>query len=216
MAKTNGPLFRSDARGGVGGIVHNTYRGLHTVKAKTAPHQSSSPKALQQRALAIDMARAWADCQFKSAWDAYAVEHATSGFGGAIRPSGANCFVALNTQINRFGMEVPLERPPTAPRPSPVTGLYLYQDKFGPHAGWILPGGTSEFVEFWYHGPRSAGRKADLNLAQYYSIIYADGHGIYFDGMSPGQFTFYARQCDPKTGLSSEFVSEDIFFTGEG
>lgn len=216
MAKTNGPLFSSEARGGVGGIVHNTYRGLHTVKAKTAPRQSKSPRALQLRAHVVDISRLWQSCPFQAEWEAYANDHPKSGFAGEIRPSGYNCFVALNTQILRIGLNFTIEKPPTVPVPSPVEGLVLFQDEFGPHATWVLPGGGNEFVEFWYQPSRSQGRKSDINLAKYYDIIGADGHGIFFGGFTPGLYTFYARQCDPSTGLSSEFISDDIFYTGLG
>ena len=210
MAKTNGPLFSSEARGGVGGIVHNTYRGLHTVKAKTAPHQSSSPKALQQRALSIDMARAWADCQYKAEWDAYAVEHATSGFGGVIRPSGANCFVALNTQIKRFGLEFPIDRPPTAPSPPPVNILAVSLSPPSTVLVWDSPLIPQLDLDVWLEGPRSKGRISNLNNASHYG--YTDSsEGVFgISYLLPGAYTFYIRSVSSHTGLTSGFTSIDF------
>jgi hypothetical protein len=215
VAKTNGPLFSSEARGGVGGIVHNTYRGLHTVKAKTAPHQSSSPKALLQRSIAVTLARAWADCQYKAEWNAYANEHPTSSFAGAIRPSGANCYVALNTQILRFALSEKIDRPPTAPSPSPVEGFSLDQLAFGPIIRWVKPNGPNDYVDIWLQGPRSTGRIPDLNLAVFRAIRPASTLAYKVFDLTIGQYTFFIRQCNPATGQVSEFLSADIYVTRE-
>ena len=210
MAKTNGPLFSSEARGGVGGIVHNTYRGLHTVKAKTAPHQSCSPRALQQRALSIDLSRAWANCQFKEEWNQYAAEHPTTDFAGEIRPSGANCFVALNLHILLLAIAPLIDRPPTAPSPPPVNILGVSLLPPSTVLFWDSPLIPQLDLDVWLEGPRSKGRISNLNNASHNG--YTDSVEGFF-GISyllPGAYTFYIRSVGSHTGLTSGFTSIDF------
>lgn len=59
MAKVTLPLMSAEARGKVGGLIYNTWRGNSTVKIKKAPAQPRTARQLLIRAFATTCSRAW-------------------------------------------------------------------------------------------------------------------------------------------------------------
>jgi len=77
MAKVIGPLHSSEARGRMGGLVFNTWRGLNVVKQSTSPANPRTIAQLNIRAIAVGQARGWQgeSAANQAAWDAYASTH---------------------------------------------------------------------------------------------------------------------------------------------
>lgn len=213
MAKVTGPLHSSEARGGVGGVVFNSYRGMAVVKAKTAPAQPNSTKQLQQRARTSTISRLWSSCVNKAAWESYASAHPhVDGLGNSVRSSGINSFMAINNLLSRFNFPL-LDLPPTAPPPSaplPFTAV-------GAVASVIVNSLTSDpeviFVEYLLDGPRSAGASGSLSNARFFSWLAADGDDKTLAPLRPGRFTVYVRSFSVENGQVSPWISADVYVT---
>ena len=100
MAKVVGPLHASEARGKMGGLVFNSWRGFATVKAKHAPAQPRTQKQLLVRAICVICARAWQLLTTQADWTTYANTHTLVDWTNTPkRLTGANWYVMLSTRV---------------------------------------------------------------------------------------------------------------------
>lgn len=101
MAKVVGPLNSIEARGRVGALVYNTWRGIHTVKTHTDPATQYSDKQVELRALGSYCVAVWqamSDDE-RRLWDIYASEHPDADWSGHPRRiSGYNMFLRINVR----------------------------------------------------------------------------------------------------------------------
>ncbi|MCK4298945.1 MAG: hypothetical protein KAX80_05400, partial [Planctomycetes bacterium] len=115
MAKVVGPLHSSEARGSVGSLTYNTWRGISIVKARTGPTIQYSDAQVALRALTANVTAAWqaaTDAQ-RAAWDQYANNHLDIDWtGNPQRITGYNWAVRINVRRQLLGQ--PIEPvPPT-------------------------------------------------------------------------------------------------------
>ena len=210
MAKVSGPLHSSEARGGVGGVVFNSYRGMSVVKAKTAPAQSNTPKQLQRRAQTTAISRLWKSLLTKAAWDAYAIAHPhADGLGSSVRSSGANWFTLVNTQLLRAGQPF-RALPPSAPAPAALANFYValwdgdITVYFDPE-----PPATCR-IEIWLQGPVSPGRQPHLPSAHFHFLSPDPTFPVPLFTPSRGYFWVFARVLDLASGLVSPWLSAAV------
>jgi len=207
MAKVIGPLHSSEARGRMGGLVYNTWRGVATVKAKVAPCQPRTSLQLSIRAIAINLVRAWAHNAHQADWNAYAYAHPTTdGMGNSVRATGANWYLALGTRLKLISESVS-ETPPAVAAPNAVTGLALTPTVGQISAAWTTPATDTDSIEFWLDGPHSAGRAGSITKARCKSRPAANTTPEAFTGLQPGTYDVFARSLNRTTGLVSTYVS---------
>jgi len=207
MAKVTGPLFSSEARGRMGGLVYNTWRGVATVKAKIAPCQPRTSLQLNIRALMVNLSRLWAANVNQAAWNAYAYAHpVVDGMGNSVRSTGANWFCALGLRLLSIGEPI-VALPPAIPAPPPVLGLALTPGASQISADWTSPDIDTTSVEIWFDGPHSAGRNGSLAKAKLKVRVLSNAGPSVSTGLLAGTYTVYARSLRRSNGLVSSYVS---------
>lgn len=99
MAIVTWPLSSGEARGRVGDLIYNTWRGRSYVKAYTLPQILFSDAQIAARAITTLCTTRWhaiTDAQ-RNAWEAYAVGHPLPSWTGTPkRLTGYNWFIKLN------------------------------------------------------------------------------------------------------------------------
>jgi hypothetical protein len=213
MAKVSGPLNSSEARGKVGGLVYNTYRGVSTVRAKHAPAQPRSSLQLQARASAIAVTRAWFACQHKLAWEAYAALHPSAdGMGNSIRSSGQNWFVALNTRLTAMQSDLLVDPPPDHTMPA-ITGIIVSPSPGHITFTCVSPSEFSINIEFWLHGPHSIGAAGSIKLARHINTVGSYVMVGIIDISLSGRYTVFLRPTHSIYGTAGLFQSFDVDVT---
>jgi len=210
MAKVSGPLHASEARGKVGGLVYNSWRGFATVKAKHAPAQPQSSKQLLVRALCVTCARAWQALAAQADWNYYSTIHTLVDWTNTPkRLSGANWYTMLSTRLLKRGLPVQLE-PPTVPAPDALTSLTALDAGDHIEVDWLPLLATGQNVEIWIDGPHSPGRAGSIPNSRY--NMDGDGTvGAANTGPNPvGRYTIYARVLSTDDGQVSQFLSVDV------
>jgi len=198
MAKVVGPLHSSEARGSVGALTYNTWRGISTVKARTGPttQYSSDQVALRAKtALATAAWQALTDSQ-RAAWHNYAVQHVDVDWtGNPQRLSGYNWFIRINVrrQIIATGIE---NDPPDTPFSYAFEGFSVYWDNPFIRTLWTPQYDfldTSCQVEVYVAGPHSPGRHPNLPESDRHGNV-SEFMGFYTFTPAPAStYTCFAR-----------------------
>jgi len=200
MAKVIGPLHSSEARGRMGGLVYNTFRGMATVKAKHAPAQPRSQKQLSARAIAVNLSRTWAALSTQALWNAYAAAHPyVDGMGLTIRATGLNWYLALNSRLNAL-LIGSVTSPPIAVPPGPVVTLAPTPTVGQLSIAWAGPTLATNRVQIWLDGPRSQGRASSLPRARLNAQPEAASSPLVVTALQPGRYTVYARSLSETDG----------------
>lgn len=173
MAKVTQPLGSAEARGSVGGLTYNTWRGLHTVKTRSGPATQKSELQLLAIARIEEADAVWiAQTQAtRDKWNAWAAaQRFPSWTGTDKRITGHNWFVKLYiAQLRIFG-DPGLVFPPD-PISIELRTPYLDTVVGNVQVVWendLWPDPSLFCVEAWTHKPTSAGRQPYLKLAQFH------------------------------------------------
>lgn len=106
MAIVTWPLSSGEARGRVGGLVYNTWRGRSYVKQHTDPKTEFSDPQIAARYAAAQTTLAWhaLDDQTRADWAQFASQHAYPDWTGQHkRLSGYNWFLRLGVRAQQVG-----------------------------------------------------------------------------------------------------------------
>lgn len=207
MAKVVGPLHSSEARGRMGGLVYNTFRGMATVKAKHAPCQPRSQKQLQLRSIAVNLARTWAANLNQAAWNAYAASHPyLDGMGLTIRATGLNWFIGLNSRLNALLIGT-VATPPVVAPPGPAVTLVPTPSAGSISLAWAAPTDANLRMEVWLDGPHSKGRQGSLTRARLKAQPEAAASPYVMTGLIPGRYSIWARPLSETDGQVSTWVT---------
>lgn len=212
MPKLKNPLFSQEARGGIGGLVYNTWRGINYVKTNTSPTGQGTEKRLAAQALVTQISREWAGIgdTARALWAQYAIDHpVTSWTGAPLRLTGQNWFMRCNIQLAMQGNSH-ITSPPVVNAPDPVTGFTLSQDVADLFVDWTSPVAANLNIVVWLVGPLSQGITPKIERAQYQTGYGANAATpILLKAAAPtGRYTAFARVMDPATGLVSTWVSD--------
>ena len=170
MAKVTGPLHSSEARGAVGSLTYNSWRGLSTVKARSGPAVTMSDLQKDTRAITATLTAAWkaASDQERDAWNEYAILHPDGDWTGQEkRLSGYNFFIRLN-----FRRWLLLGTYAIAPPSAPL--LWIPKNvsvKVAPGPYWIewnavIPAPSPvQYIQVFLVGPHSAGANPSVKMA---------------------------------------------------
>lgn len=209
MAKVVGPLHSSEARGRMGGLVYNTWRGLNTVKQSTAPAQPRSALQMAMRATGVSLARTWATltAAARADWNIYAANHQeTDGMGSPKRLTGMNWYLRLNQRLIKMAKTQITVFPAVA---APTSPLSFSTPSVVGYIRCLWAGNTTSDWQMWIHvdGPHSIGRIGSLPKAKFAITSDAALGDLPITPKSPGVYTVYARYVDGLTGLASPWVT---------
>lgn len=217
MPKVKNPLMSMEARGGIGGLVYNTWRGINTVKTNTSPTGQGTAKRLAAQALLAYVSQLWralTDAQ-RAAWNQYAIDHPVSDWTGSPkRLTGMNWFVDCCIANRRAGVAV-VTAPPVLPQPAAPVGLALSKLTTDLKVTWTTPSSAAIFVDLWLAGPLSAGRSPKIEQAKALSVMASNivKPATLLAGAAIGRYTCFARTLDGVEGLQSTWVSAYLDFT---
>lgn len=212
MPKVKNPLFSQEARGGIGGLVYNTWRGISYVKTNTSPTGQGTQKRLAAQARLTTVSKVWQTIGdvSRAAWAQYAIDHpVTSWTGAPLRLTGMNYFVMLNAQLDLMG-GTPITTPPAIPIPDATTGLTLLKTGTDLMVDWTLPTTTGKRIICFLTGPHSKGVTAKVEQAQLKTVAIADAVGavVLFADAPIGRYTCFAKVGDFTNGLTSTWTSK--------
>jgi len=215
MAKLVGPLFSTEARGRLGGVIYNTFRGKSTAKAFKSPCQPRSILQLAARALMTMVVRAWGLLQPEErlTWTNYAVAHTLPDWTGQPkRLTGCNWFAGCTTILSRLGI-AQVDNAPTVSGPDAPEAFEAATGVLESDLSWTAGGPASSVVEIRAVGPHSPGRSPSGINAKLISNV--DGElGVYTaDDLIVGTYTFFARRVSTVNGLVSGWVSASAAIT---
>ena len=211
MPKLKNPLFSQEARGGMGGLVYNTWRGISYVKTNTSPTGQGTHLRLKAQATLAAVAKLWqgiGDIK-RAAWNQYAIDHPVlDSINGTKRLTGMNWFCSCNVQLALQDVAT-ITDPPTDPAPDAPTGVTLSKNAADLEVAWTTPVAATLNIIFWLVGPISAGVTAKIEQAKYQRTSAADDETpIVLKTAAPvGRYTVFAKTMDPATGLCSQWVS---------
>ena len=209
MAKVTAPLHSAEARGRVGGLVYNTWRGIATVKSKRAPAQPRTLRQLAIRAFCTTIARRWAILTGtqRDGWTAYAAAHLDSDWtGNPVRITGLNWFIRCSVRLLDLAKAV-IDTAPVAPAPANVSNLVCTGGSGTISCAFTVMAGTDTSIDLWTHGPRSVGQEASLVRAKHRAYGPAETTPLVISGLPAGFYTVFARNILETSGLVSQWVS---------
>jgi len=217
MAKVTQPLMSLGARGKMGALIYNQWRGFNTVKCYTAPVQPDTDDQLALRALMADAVSAWQALTpaERTSWIDYAPLHLESDWTGSQkRLTGQNWYVrgyAFNTLCG----ETPIDTAPSDPAPPALVGAgfaYVAGPPKKVTLTWTAPVAETSYLQIWVTPPLSPGRVPKFPLADQLTPIGADTQSPY-DVVNPitaGRYGFWVRVIDTLTSLASGWTSSDL------
>lgn len=208
MAKVTMPLMSAEARGKLGGIVFNTWRGKSTVKCKKAPAQPRTARQLIMRAFATTCARAWATLTqvVRDGWTNYANDHPdTDWTNSPKRLTGLNYYLRCASRCLDMGFTAPAAAP-TITAPANVAALVATGGSGSISCAFTPYGGTATQIDVWLQGPKSAGRLGSIIKAKHKAYGPGETSPLVMSGLSPGLYAVFARGVSETVGLASLFV----------
>lgn len=211
MAIVTQPLGSAEARGSVGGLTYNTWRGKRTVKTRSGPTAEPSEKMLEMigyAQLANAEWKALTDEQ-RAAWrDWAAIQREPHWTGQDKRLTGHNWFVRLFVRQTLI-FETPADTPPnyTIPHHLVLTALADVAGTLGLFWSYVPWADDADYyVQIYLTAPLSAGRNATLHDAQRNTEVTYTGGSAGLIPTAPGTFTAFARLLHV-TGLASSWQS---------
>jgi hypothetical protein len=208
LTKLTQPLGSSEARGKLGGLCYNTWRGISYVKTIKAPGNQNTPRRLEVRALTKACTLHWqaiTDAD-RAAWNHYATLHLDPYWtGNPKRNSGYNWFVRANFRLLDLGLSI-IDTPPTRPNQSPLATLAATVVGNTIVLDWTLPAGATAAelqVDIYYTSAISAGRQPKLEGAKHKVYVAAEAGTYTTPSLMPGNYGLFARTIDESTGLAS-------------
>jgi len=215
MAKLMNPLLSSEARGRVGGLQVNTWRGIAFAKSNTSPAQPRSSIQLQIRAWTTYLTRKWATLEQsnRNNWNDYARDHPLIDWtGNPKRLTGLNWYVRCGVNLLRQNCALQ-SNPPTTAAPDAITNFAAANGVLQSVITWTAYPGTDKLVEIWMVGPHTQGRLAKIEQAKYKNVAAGEAATITITGLQVGRYTFFGRCLDEDNGLTSVWVSDTADIT---
>jgi hypothetical protein len=216
MAKLMSPLASSEARGRIGGLIHNTWRGISYAKSSSSPAQPRSKLQLQMRAWTTMLVRYWGTTLTDAErvfWNDYASTHSKIDWtGNARRLTGLNWFVLCNIGRLRMALTV-VTTPPAVAAPNAPAAFAAADGVLQSILTWTSPGGTGITCDVFHLGPVSKGVTPNIQRAKFKDMISAETHTMTCAGLAPGRHWFFARMIDESNGLVSPWVLDSCDIT---
>jgi len=216
MAKVKNPLFSIEARGGLDGLVYNTWRGISYVKTNTTPANESSANRLIAQARLAAVSALWRDLSDtqRDHWRRFADQHLFPDWtGDDIRLPGFHWFVKLNCQLDRHGSAY-IDDPPSAPFPNAIQQCTLSWNDITQdiELTWGSIVGNPIPLDIWITNPMSPGRiprKEDAHFHLFLADALPQPQPIL--GLPESlRYGVWVRRVSDTTGLESLWMSDYI------
>ena len=205
------PMFSVEARGTVGGITYNTWRGINYAKTCTSPTGQGTGPRLVAQGLLIAAAKLWATIGNgnRAAWNQWATDHPVSSWTGTPeRLTGMNWFVRCNVTLARLGLAAVLTAPAAA-APDPIVGFAVSNPADYIQVAWSAPQTGSYKMDWFGVGPISKGIAPKIQRCHWLGFQNpTDFAGaILITPSNPGRYTIFGRVISTISGLSSAWIS---------
>lgn len=209
MAKLTGPLHSVEARGKMGGLIYNTWRGISYVKAFSSPNQPNTVLQQLAKQLLASLAAAWQSVSSanRSLWSIYAQNNLESDWTGSPkRLTAMNWFLRCNALLTRLG-KATISAPPSVPAPEASADASVAVATGDIELSWTDPSDTDLSFEVRHVGPLSATKDGRFELSRFLMFVAAESSSpaTLVASAPSGSHTFYVRVCDETTGLSSQW-----------
>lgn len=178
MAVVVGPLHSSEARGSVGSLQYNTWRGRSTVRTRSGPaiEDQYTDARVNLRGLTAVATAEWqamTDAE-RAAWTIYANEHTNHDWTGSPkRITGYNWFVRINVRRQLAGTGIEIV-PPTETVTVMLTELELFIDGPDHYIYWETEGIYDEDetgTEIWLTAAHSPGANPGVKAAKRLDVV---------------------------------------------
>lgn len=210
MAIVTGPLHSSEARGAVGALVYNSYRGRAYTKARSTPTVEYSDPQIAARAMMHTIYGYWLGLSpaDRSHWSDWAEENHLCDWTGQLkRLSSWNWFAKINyLLLNNTSLWN--TQPPNPITSYSLSGLISYQRAPMIVFQWTIadpPPDPAWFLEFWSVGPHPPTLHPSVKMAKRVDpALEADGAFSYLYTL-PGSYTTYIRPLSTQ-GITMPYV----------
>jgi hypothetical protein len=198
MAKVLNPLNSTEARGRVGGLVYNTWRGIRTVKTHTQPQHQDDPKRQAHKLIVQEAGIRWSSIttEQRTAWDHFASLHPNIDWTGAkIRLAGYHWYVRIQTTLIDTG-NLYIDDPPTELHswfPSDLTAASPAGDIVIEWTGSGLPLADRHYLDVWWTKPLSAGRHPSIHEATRHGYCSGEDNTYIIQSAPTGYYTLFLR-----------------------
>ena len=217
MAKVVMPFMSAAARGKLGPLVANQWRGFNTMKLFRSPTQPNTAAQLAAPSRSSTFSSAWAalDANERAAWQRSAMDHLeTDWTGNPKRLTSQNWFVRCNTRISMVGGSQ-IDTPPVTAAPAAPTGIALTCAGGTGTAmtlAWTTPTASGSFLIVYHAGPLSAGRLLRFEQSAILVMPEADSGSpetLYATAVA-GRHGVWVQVIDSATGLASAPIFTEI------
>lgn len=198
MAKVTGPLHSSEARGAVGSLVYNTWRGISTVRTRVTPVKENEAAQLDIRAKCKSATIQWqslTDAQ-REDWAQYAKIHTDPDWtGNPKRLSGYNWYIRVNVR-RQLLIGTIIDTPPRGTL-SFVNSHFFHSQSAGQiNLTWpsdTNPYGAALYMEIYGVGPLSAARFPTIKNAKRSGSVIYSALAYTFLTAGNGRYTIWFR-----------------------
>lgn len=174
MAVVTGPLHSSEARGSVGALQYNSWRGRATVRTRSGPPIGTqyTDARVALRVLTSNATSTWqgmTDAQ-RALWSVYANQHLDPSWTGTgQRITGYNWFVRINVRRQLIGQAIE-ETPPTDAVTCQCTDLWADSEDNFTYFTWHTCGpynAATTWTVAYVTAAHSAGANPTLKQAKF-------------------------------------------------
>jgi len=213
MAKVKDPLFSSDARGKVGGIVFSKAKQGSTVRIRTNPSQPQTADQLLVRGYLSQASQNWAalTAQQRTDWAEWAALHpVTNAFGDQVYLSGHQAYCSLAAVLLALGKSLPTT-PPAVGAPTNVANIVATPGAGQVSLAFTAKAGTNMSIAVADYGPHSPGIAVKRDMADLVGYFPAETSPKVLSSLSPGLHTMFVYVVSEDDGQRSTMTK--ISFT---
>jgi hypothetical protein len=198
VAKVKLPLSSAEARGKVGDVQYNTWRGLHVVKSIGTPLTQHSPAQDAARAVTAALAAAWTSLTSaqRALWQLSAGLYRQPDWTGNDRPlHGQACFIKANwLRLSLLSTWNPIPMPRNEFRV--MTAFEAYQSGSDMMFEWgtgFYPDEDALWIQIRGQNLLSPARTPDIHYSKHLGYTLFDAALIGLDGPPPGTTAYWLR-----------------------
>jgi hypothetical protein len=215
LAKVINPLNSSEARGRIGGLIYNTWRGIRTVRTYTPPAHESDPLRQAHKNIVQAAGQRWSTISFqqRAAWAHFANAHPDIDWTGTPkRIAGYHWYVRIQTRLIDSGGTY-IDDPPTDFVDRSLDGPFAYYYASNINLTWMYEPAHphwSAYYDTWIAGPFTAGKTPSIKDAKRVVIIPTHSTPYVLGPFSTGWWTVFMRPMLPSGMVGTWYRSAPV------